>query len=42
MSRTPGSIRHRAPLLGEHTDEILAEIGYGTADVTGLRERGIV
>ncbi len=26
--RRPGSIRRRAPLLGEHTDEILGEIGY--------------
>lgn len=42
MSRTPGTIRHRAPVLGEHTDEILAEIGYSETETTGLRERGIV
>ena len=42
MSQTPGTIRHRAPLLGEHTDEVLAEIGYGAAEITDLRERAIV
>lgn len=42
MSATPGEIRHRAPLLGEHTDAVLAEAGYGEAEVAGLRDRGIV
>ena len=42
MSKTPGTIRQRAPLLGEHTDEVLAEIGYGAAEITGLREGAIV
>ncbi len=42
MSATPGEIRHRAPLLGEHTDEVLGEIGYTAADVRGLRDRAIV
>lgn len=42
MSRTPGTIRHRAPLLGEHTDEILSEVGYGPDRVADLRARGIV
>ncbi|MFC4024047.1 CaiB/BaiF CoA transferase family protein [Oceanobacillus longus] len=27
LSETPGEIRHQAPKLGEHTDEILSEIG---------------
>ena len=31
LSRTPGAVRRRAPLLGEHTAEILAEIGLGDA-----------
>ena len=42
LSATPGSIRTRAPLLGEHTDEVLAEIGYGADRVADLRARQIV
>jgi crotonobetainyl-CoA:carnitine CoA-transferase CaiB-like acyl-CoA transferase len=42
MSATPGTIRRRAPLLGEHTDEVLGEIGYGTAEIDLLRAGGIV
>ena len=42
LSATPGSIRTRAPLLGEHTDEVLTELGYDTTRIAALRERGIV
>lgn len=42
MSETPGTIRSRAPLLGEHTDAVLAELGCTPADIEGLRARGIV
>ena len=42
MSATPGTIRRRAPLLGEHTDEVLTEIGYGAAEVDELRDGGII
>ncbi len=42
MSATPGIIRHRAPLLGEHTDEVLGEIGYDAAQIAGLRADAIV
>ncbi len=42
MSATPGTIRRRAPLLGEHTDEVLAEIGYEPTRIAELRARGII
>ncbi|WP_431238767.1 CaiB/BaiF CoA transferase family protein [Mycolicibacterium aichiense] len=42
LSATPGSIRRRAPLLGEHTDEVLAEIGYSAAEIADLRGNNIV
>jgi crotonobetainyl-CoA:carnitine CoA-transferase CaiB-like acyl-CoA transferase len=42
LSQTPGAIRHRAPVLGEHTDEILTELGYGPDAIAALREKGIV
>lgn len=42
LSDTPGTVRSAPPLLGQHTDEILAELGYDAAAIADLRERGIV
>lgn len=42
LSASPGSVRHRAPLLGEHTDGILAELGYTAGEVADLRRSGVV
>ena len=42
LSDTPGAIRGRAPLLGEHTEAILGEVGCTPADVVRLREAGVV
>lgn len=42
MSATPGTIRTRAPLLGEHTEEILGEIGIDTGRIAELRAKEIV
>ena len=38
LSLTPGTIRYRAPLLGEHTDEILRELRYTDAEIAVLRD----
>jgi len=42
LSDTPGSIRSLAPKLGEHTDEILADLGYQTAQIQRWREEGSI
>ncbi|WP_417515141.1 CaiB/BaiF CoA transferase family protein [Minwuia sp.] len=42
LTGTPGGIRHRAPVLGEHTDEILNELGIDKARIAELREKRIV
>lgn len=42
MTETPGKVRHRAPLLGEHTDEYLKSIGCSAADIDRLRTAKIV
>ena len=36
LSETPGSVRTRAPLIGEHTRSVLAELGYDDARIDGL------
>ena len=36
MHGTPGSVRRSPPVHGQHTEEILAELGYSAADVTRL------
>jgi crotonobetainyl-CoA:carnitine CoA-transferase CaiB-like acyl-CoA transferase len=42
LSLTPGAIRGRAPLLGEHTDSILAEIGYANREIDRLRAAQVI
>jgi len=42
LSETPGSIRRRAPTLGEHTDRILGELGYDKKTIAALREKRVV
>jgi crotonobetainyl-CoA:carnitine CoA-transferase CaiB-like acyl-CoA transferase len=42
MTETPGKVRHRAPLLGEHTDDYLKSIGLGAGEIARLRADKIV
>lgn len=42
LSRTPGAIVTRAPLLGEHNAEILGALGYGASDVARLEADRII
>ncbi len=42
LSATPGGIRERAAALGEHTDEVLSEIGYSDEEITALRTAEVV
>jgi crotonobetainyl-CoA:carnitine CoA-transferase CaiB-like acyl-CoA transferase len=42
LDRTPAMVRTPPPLLGEQTDEILAELGYAPGDIDRLRMTGTV
>ncbi len=42
LSKSPGSIRRRSPTLGEHTDLLLAELGYSQAEINELRQNRVV
>ena len=42
LSRTPGAIERPPPLHGEHSDEILAELGLDPNEIEELRRSGVV
>jgi crotonobetainyl-CoA:carnitine CoA-transferase CaiB-like acyl-CoA transferase len=42
FGRTPGAVRTAPPLLGEHTDEVLAELGLPDAEIARLHADGVV
>jgi len=42
LSDTPGEITRRPPTLGEHTRDILTEIGYGEAEIAELSAQRVV
>lgn len=41
LSETPGTVRERAPTLGEHTDAILQSLGYSEQDIAQFRANRI-
>ncbi len=42
LSQTPGEIVVRPPMLGEHTELVLGELGYDAATIAALRENGTI
>ena len=42
MSATPPSVRRHPPVLGEHTDEVLTEVGYTADEIAALRRDGAI
>jgi crotonobetainyl-CoA:carnitine CoA-transferase CaiB-like acyl-CoA transferase len=42
LSETPAGSTRRAPMLGEHTDEVLAQIGFSDREIAELRSAGVV
>jgi crotonobetainyl-CoA:carnitine CoA-transferase CaiB-like acyl-CoA transferase len=42
LARTPAEVRTSAPGWGEHTDAVLAEIGYSGAEIAKFHEQGVV
>lgn len=42
LSETPGGIERRAPTLGEHTDQVLLELGFTGAEIAGWRAQGVI
>ncbi len=42
FERTPAELRSFAPVLGQHTDEVLRETGLASGEITALHEAGVV
>jgi crotonobetainyl-CoA:carnitine CoA-transferase CaiB-like acyl-CoA transferase len=42
LSRTPSAINRPTPALGEHTDQVLTDLGYAAAAIRDLRDRGVI
>ena len=42
LQGTPARLRRPPPLLGQHNDEVLAELGYAAADIAVLKNAGVI
>jgi len=42
LSATPGTVRYPPPRVGEHTDQVLQELGFDTGRIADLRAKGAI
>ena len=42
LSESPGEVSRRAPTIGEHTDEVLTELGFTIDEITTIRREGAI
>jgi crotonobetainyl-CoA:carnitine CoA-transferase CaiB-like acyl-CoA transferase len=42
LTETPPSIRRPPPLLGQHNQDVLAELGYSPQQIAALRQKGVI
>jgi crotonobetainyl-CoA:carnitine CoA-transferase CaiB-like acyl-CoA transferase len=42
LNETPAEVRCRAPQLGEHTDEVLGELGFAAREIIAFRNQGVI
>jgi len=42
LSRTPAQVVTTAPTWGEHTEEVLNELGYSSAEIQSFRDNKVV
>ncbi len=41
LSETPGQVRHPGSVIGQHTAEVLADLGYDSARIADLKAKGV-
>jgi crotonobetainyl-CoA:carnitine CoA-transferase CaiB-like acyl-CoA transferase len=42
LSDTPGAVERRPPLIGEHSDEVLRELGLADDEIASLRQDNVI
>ena len=42
LTETPATVRRHPPDLGEHTEEVLAELGYNSQEIDELKREGVI
>jgi crotonobetainyl-CoA:carnitine CoA-transferase CaiB-like acyl-CoA transferase len=42
LSRTPARVATATPELGQHTEEVLAELGFAAGEISALKSKGVI